>query len=503
MSLHKGFRSIIIALGVIVVCGLGIFLMIRFVPEREDPNVSPSPTDAPPAVYMVQEDPELMTRMEVVFADGASISVDYSVDADERFVYTVEPPATYFAYNTSKFRSMRYTTSSMTVKAIVEKDAKDKAKYGLDTPEAEMTLSYSNGKKVKIFVGDPTPVDMNYFACSDQSDDVYIIGNYLASLLLRQEREYRMIATFPTYTEDEIYEKIDWVRLTKRDGTVIEIQGNAETSLEDNIAMSYYMLLSPVESSANDEVVRSQIMDVVAQIRYVNIDTDIRQDKLKDYGLDKPARLQMRDTDGNMIDIMVGKQNGGTGGYFYCADADQYTACVEDNEELTLLLYSPEAFAWMDINYVTLINRAIWLQNIHSVAAIDYEYHGESYHLELSEYDDVTNSGVDVVRTVGILNGSDVNEDDTKRLYGRTLNLRAVGDVAPGTELGEAEYVITFTLRNGGMRRLELVPMNNRQYAAVVDGVAEHYIYAANIQNFIQAIERIKDNRPVPLVYYT
>jgi hypothetical protein len=45
--------------------------------------------------------------------------------------------------------------------------------------------------------------------------------------------------------------------------------------------------------------------------------------------------------------------------------------------------------------------------------------------------------------------------------------------------------------------------MNERQYAAVVDGTAEHYIYAANIRNFVLALERIMDDRPVPLIYYT
>jgi hypothetical protein len=504
MSFHKGLRTILITAAVIAVFGIGIFVLSRFVPERE-PEASASPTPNQEVVYIVRENSESMTSLEMSSKDGEYVRVDYSVDSEGKLKYAVEPPATYFAYNTSKFRSMKYTTSSITAKSVVERDAKDLAKYGLEEPNTTMTLTYSDGKRIRLYVGDPTPVDLDYYFCTDQSNDVYTIGSYLAGLLKRGEREYRSVAAFPTYTEEEIYTNIDWVRLTKRDGTTIEIQGNAETNTTDNIALSFYMLRSPVVSSGNDDAIRKAVMDVVAKIQYINIDRDIDSSQLREYGLDSPAKLELRDTSGNMLNIVVGKKMT-NGNYFYCADADQYKACIEAGEPLTILLYGPDAFAWLDINYITLISRTVWnpdIPSIHNVSAIDYAYHGESYRFEITEYDDVTESGVDVVRSVGKLGDMDIGETDLKRLYGRTLNLRTAGDVAPGTELGEPEYIVTLTLKSGGVRRLELIKMNDRQYAVRLDGVADHYIYAQNIGNITDAIERIKDGRPLALVYYT
>ena len=128
---------------------------------------------------------------------------------------------------------------------------------------------------------------------------------------------------------------------------------------------------------------------------------------------------------------------------------------------------------------------------------------GVKYEMLLREYDDVTGSGVEVVRTVSTLNGKEVTEDNTKRIYTRTLNLRQVGELAKDIELGEAEYTITLKLREGGSRLLEMIPLNDRQYACRVDGKAEFYVYKRNIQTLITALDRVLDDRNVSLVYHT
>ena len=42
-------------------------------------------------------------------------------------------------------------------------------------------------------------------------------------------------------------------------------------------------------------------------------------------------------------------------------------------------------------------------QSILMIQSVDYNMAGNLYHLELERYDDVTGSGVEVVRTVGTL----------------------------------------------------------------------------------------------------
>ena len=365
-----------------------------------------------------------------------------------------------------------------------------------------MELSFDDGRTINLYIGNHTPVDYYYYAMTDSDNTVYTVGNYLTTLITRRELEYRDIKTFPEYTDEDIYSNINWERFTKRDGTVVEIQLDSDYSIEGNKASSSYMLLSPVVSSCTDELVQEKVLDVAATIKYSSIICDIGGDQLAEYGFDRPGRFEMKDTDGNVIDLVVGGM--AQGNYSYVIMGEQYDAFMAgETDELTLLTYSADAFACLDIDYTTLLNRAVWIQDIHSVGSIVYDMNGTVYTMELEEYDDVTGSGVDVVRTVGTINGKSISETNTKRLYSRTLNLREVGEVDANAELGSAEYSITLNLRDGGTRVLELIALNERQYACRVDGKTEFYIYKSNIDTLTTAIERVMDDRNVSLVYTT
>jgi hypothetical protein len=300
--------------------------------------------------------------------------------------------------------------------------------------------------------------------------------------------------------DEDIYANIDWVKLTQRDGTDIEIMLDTDLSMEGNITSSAYVMLSPTVASCNDENVQKNILDVVASLKFHGVVMDIPADKLSEYGFSNPARLQMRDISGNFIDITIGKE---FGAYYYAAFTSQYEECKKNGTELTLLSYGSEAFSWLDLSYMTIINRTVWIQSIHDVQSVDYNMAGNLYHLELERYDDVTGSGVEVVRTVGTLNGKKLSETNTKRLYGRTLNLRQIGEIPEGADLSDPQYIITMNLMSGDKRVLEMVALNERQYACIVDGVPKYYIYTKNLENLLYAFERLNDDRDIPLIYHT
>ena len=502
--MSSSLKRILIACGVVAVFALLILVFVYLFPEEEPAVVDPSAeatASAAPVYYLIQEDGNDVVQIQNCYADGTSLTVDYLRDENNNLSYAVTPEADYFAYDTSKFRSMMFTLTSLTAVSVITETPEDLSLYGLDTPQFTMVMTLRDGRVIELYVGDMTPVGANFYAMTNQEDTVYTIGNYIGTLIMRSELEYRKIDTFPAYTEEEIYTNITWVQLTQRNGTVIEIQLDEDLSIEGNEASSSYALLQPVVSSCTDERVQTDVLDVVASLSYYDIIGDIGEDQLAEYGFDAPGRLQMRDTSGNSIDLTVGTVSDTL---CYAAFTSQYEAFLNGEVEyLTVLTYGADAFTWLELDYMTLMNRAVWVQDIHTVESIDYELDGVVRHISLREYDDVTASDIEVVRVVGTLDGKEVDETDTKRLYARTLNLRQVGEIPPGTELGEPQYVITMNLRDGGTRTLELIQLNDRQYAAVVDGKESFYVYRNNVENILYAFERIDDDREVPLLYST
>ncbi|MDD6188254.1 MAG: DUF4340 domain-containing protein [Clostridiales bacterium] len=504
MSVSKSLKPILIGVIVIVVLALLLLVFMVIFPEKDKEVLAEStaPVSEKPVQYVIKEDGDSLIRLKAIRPDGETLTVDYIHDEDGKLIYDIEPKAKFFEYNTSKFRSMMFTLTSLTAVDFVEEAPEDLSIYGLDTPQYQMELTFEDGKVINLYIGDNTPVDYYYYAMTDVGNTVYTIGNYLTSLIMRGELDYRDIKTFPQYTDEDIYTNINWIRTTNEQGVSIEIILDSDFTIEGNKASSSYMMLSPVVSSCTDELVQEKMLDVAATITYGDIICDITAEQFEKYGLDKPRRFEMKDISGNSIDLVLGGIAGSS--YTYAVMGEQYDAFMRGEvDEVTILTYASDAFECIKVDYTTLLNRAVWIQDIHTIESIVYDMAGTTYTMVLSEYDDVTGSGVEVVRTVGNINGKDISETNTKRMYSRTLNLRQVGELAKDIELGKAEYSITLNLKDGSSRLLEMIPLNERQYACRVDGNAEFYIYKSNIQTLVTAIERVMDDRNVSLVYTT
>lgn len=504
MSVSKSLRPILIGVIVIVVLALLLLAFMVIFPEKEEEVLveSTAPVSEEPVQYVIKEDGDALVKLRAIHPDGETLTVDYVRDEEGKLSYEIDPKAKFFDYNTSKFRSMMFTLTSLTAVDFVEENPEDLSIYGLDNPQYQMELTFKDGRVINLYVGDNTPVDYYYYAMTDVGNTVYTIGNYLTSLIMRGELDYRDIKTFPQYTEEDIYTNINWIRTTKKDGTVVEIVLDSDFTIEGNKASSSYMMLSPVVSSCTDELVQEKVLDVAATLTYGDILCDITAGQFAEYGLDNPQRFEMKDISGNSIDLVLGIT--APSGYTYAVMGEQYDAFMNGEvDEVTILTYASDAFECINVEYTTLLNRAIWIQDIHSIDSIVYEMAGDTYTMKLSEYDDVTGSGVEVVRTVGNINGKDITETNTKRLYSRTLNLRQVGELSKDIELGEATYKITLNLHDGSSRLLEMIPLNERQYACRVDGKAEFYVYKSNIDTLVTALERVMDDRNVSLVYNT
>lgn len=500
--MSKNIKRILIAGGAVVVLALAFVILKYVFPEEETPVelVSPSPTATEaPVYYVIKASGNDVVRFDCTYDDGSTFEINISQKENGLYEYAAVPDDTFFGYNTSKFRSMMYTFTSLTATAKVEEDPEDLSIYGLEEPQFTITITFKDGSHVTMYVGSMTPVQRNYYVMTAEERIVYTVGNYLGELLMRRPYEFRNVASFPKYEEEEIYTNICHIIMTRRDGTPIEIWLDKDFTMPDNKSSSVYMMTQPVVSSCADEKIES-MLDVLATITYTDIVGDVTPDQFKEYGLDKPARLYLEDTSGNTIDLTIGTTFSGSA---YACLGRQYDAYLAGEVDyLTVLRYSEDDFEWVNVNYMNLLIRAIWIINIHDVESITYDFDGEIYAMELYEYDDVTGSGVDVVRTCSHINGKDIHETNTKRIFSRTLNFREVNTLTEDiTYDADYSYSITVKLKSGEERVMTFHRINDRQYACVVDGVAEYYVYSGNIKTLMTAIERAMDDREVSLVY--
>ena len=56
-------------------------------------------------------------------------------------------------------------------------------------------------------------------------------------------------------------------------------------------------------------------------------------------------------------------------------------------------------------------------------------------------------------------------------------------------------------MKDGTERFMSFHKINDRQYACMLDGTVEYYIYSSNLNTLQTALERAMDDREVSLVY--
>lgn len=498
----KSLKTIIIAGVVLLVFVIATIIVIN-IPASSEATVEESvvETTQKESVYVVNRNYDELTGFTVVPTErqvsedttyayaSEELDVQISKNEDEKgsvtYEYEVSPDPGKFEYDSSKFRSMMYTLSSITATNLVEEDCKDISAYGLDEPTAVIKTTYQDGSQVDIIIGSQAPVDGEYYVMTNESSNVYTIGSYVDSLLVRRPIEYRDITLFPVYEDDAVYENIDWVRLTNRNGDVIEVQLDSNFENEYNTEQSQYVMLQPYQVSGNTTTIQSYVLDVVSTLALGSIVKDITEDDYAEYGLNNPAKLEMTDIAGNSISLLIGKT---------CPNTE-YTYCMIEGTN-TLLTAGSAAFDFMDVTYVQLMLRTAWTFNIEELQGIDIVIGDQDFDLDVTHYIKQNANGNDTDGVHGTLNGQEIDELNVRRLFIKCLYFRIIGNLTEDEkkemEKQDPYATITITLKDGE-HVLELMPLTDRKYAMRVDGTLEYYSYKSSLQDLETSLGYVLD----------
>jgi len=492
----KSLKPIIICVAIVLVIALAFVLFVyvfpNSTPAEENTSSSGSPviSNSTTAGYIINQNYDDITSMEFLPAEGDSFRVDVLLDDDGNYSYTVTPATPYFEYSSSMLRSLCYTVAKVSAKEEITENADDLAAFGLDKPWFTVRSTYRDGSVVELYFGNNAVVDQDYYCKSNLSDQVFVIGKYTVQQLTRSELLYRDATLFPIYEEDDIYEMIEWVRLTLKDGTVFEISRDFDGTDDDNITTSMYVMHQPYAGSVNDDMFKTDVMDVIAPIEKIDILCDITEDQFAEYGFNRATRLEMRDVGGKELNLLIGAT---------CENTTYTYAMIEGT--YTVLIVETACLTWQDINPMEYLIRLGWMYPVSDVATVElnfrpeafssiYEELGTNYVIEMEHGTRETDSGKTVAAITATLNGEPLTEANCRRLYARMLYIRMIDVLPEGTDLSaEPDASFTITFQDGTTSTMELIPINDRDYAMVIDGKAEYYVYQKNLQNIVYGLK--------------
>ena len=243
----KNFRIILFSVIGLAVLGLVILLLSLTAPKdgEEDEPESTTTTTVDPALVLQPEDMGEIVSIKVENSlgtytiklhdhDGKSHWIIDGTDIDEKLL------------SQSNMESLATAVTKMTARSVIEEKPTDLAQYGLDDPQATVTVSYSDGSFV-LKIGDTvTSGSANYIMVNDDPT-VYSYYSYLISSFI-SSNELSLVNTtvMPAY-DNEAAPKINKITVTRKDLDVpITLEALPDVPEDsDSIQIYAYTFTSP------------------------------------------------------------------------------------------------------------------------------------------------------------------------------------------------------------------------------------------------------------------
>ncbi len=486
-------KKLIIAL-VVVALLVGLTVLLFLLPEAEDePVVSASPStdvslEPDERTYLINEQFSKLSVVRAFDADGELLS-EITLTADEKgnTVYNITDPREGWSYDDEAMRATAVSVATLSSMSTVAQSTDDLAAYGLDEPTYIIEAEFENGaRSYRIEVGDPTALANSYY-CSTGDGKVYAVGAYSISQLTRSEMQYRTYEFFPDYYDTET---LDYVT----DGAIVYVRALdpatdydmiirkvEEGEFEEDEQFTDLYMDSPIKAFCVDAQVEDYFINgaVAIKVNGIYID-DPTDDQLAECGFSENSRkVWIKNEDGDEVCYTIGTMQSGN-------------AYVMVEGVNTILTAESVYDAIFQIDYTTLIFKMLVTANISEVDTVDFDMDGDTHTLKV-QYTPGTEGQSAVV--VGFLDDAAISSTNTSRLYSRILALQIYEayDVATTDVAAEASHTVTLNMHDGDKFTIALHRINDRRYAAFIDGEETGYmVHSDPIKDLASAFATIR-----------
>ncbi|RCX20933.1 uncharacterized protein DUF4340 [Anaerobacterium chartisolvens] len=348
--------------------------------------------------------------------------------------------------NPDSVTGMAMEVTGLIASKIVDEDASDVGKYGLDAPGLLITVILGDDTSRVIELGNQTPLGDGYYVREKDKTKVYVISKYVGEKLLNAKNNLRDKTIFPGNAEDIVSISME------RGGTLVYSAKKQDAST--------WSLTAPIEGSVNVDSL-GRMVEAVANVIVADFVEEKPSDLAK-YGLESPAySLEYESAKDGKIKLMLGTLN---------KDTYRFYAKLESSEEVFEI--DSTAFDFLDKPLKEIVDVFVYIVNISDVSRIVVDMDGKTTTCDIetdkdndNDKDKFTVDGKNA--TMKDENGNQPFRKFYQALIGITLN-----DIEIGPEpKGDAEITLTYYLRKAPNKMtVEFVSKDDNYYYVVKNG---------------------------------
>lgn len=485
-------KKLLIILAIVLALMVAAFVVLKITekaPESEKTPDTPAPeveNNTPPqpatssSSKIVDRSSGDVKSVEVTADDGESFTITYG---EGEFGQTSSMSDAELKYSEDEMNTLSgYVSLLVALEEVGEQT--DDALFGFDKPQRRMKITFKDGESVTLLLGKETPyvvgADRGVYIRREDSNIVYTIGGSTTEILMRKKADYREIMIFSTPAS---FEEFEWVTVSRPGEPELKVMRKAEGEkeiAEDPSLEAYipdYKIVSPIERNTDNYAVEEKLFNKILPLKSATIVEDYPKD-LAVYGLDKPVKLKFKIATGEETSILIGKRT--QSGKRYVME-EGIPSVGETNVDIDL----------DNISYADIAEKLIWFFNSTDSPVFEYELSGGEKHT-LSVWTE--NKSLKSEYDGRVLSGN-----NGKNLFFYTVGMTIAGECPKNASLGKSVLKIKATLAGGQTSTLELLRLNERQYAVKIDGKApQFYIGVDEVQALLDCFDIIKNGGTIP-----
>lgn len=349
-------------------------------------------------------------------------------------------------YDSSILSSIVINASSIIADRLVEENAQDIAKYGLDDPII-VKLKVKEGKETVLEVGDKTPTKSGYYVKLAGKNDVYVISTYTGDYLVKDRNGIRSKKLFDFVSDD-----INTLAMNRKGQNLFR-------SDREKDSITSWTMAEPIKGSMNSSAL-TPMLEALTNTTVVEFLEDKPSD-LAQYGLDDPAyEFEFGTAAAGAYKLSMGDEK---------VKGSTIYAKLDNSDEVFTVDISPYTF--LDKPLKEIVSVFAYIVNIDQVKKIDLTMDGKTTNMALDVYKDAEGK-MDADKDKFYVNGIDAsgkNEDDDqpfRKFYQALIGISLDEIDVDGKPEGNAEITINYTLKDGSMK-VEFIPKDENYYYVV------------------------------------
>lgn len=347
--------------------------------------------------------------------------------------------------------------------------------YGLDDPTATVEITLLNGDVINFSVGNLSPNGEERYLGFENDSTVYLVEKDSVTGFLYSIYDLMETTVIAENDEDFAYITVD--------NKLCDSPVKFEISV-DRSSTSVFNIVSPIQRTANTELVRSIVNNTRSftadkVIAYNATDKEIESSGLKspyarltvDYGVDKLTMLASQpDGDGNVNLMLAG------GNIIYSANV--------------------EALPWITATLDTLKGENILSPVYTALKNVVIETSDDKYSFDVNFVDYVDDDGKNSKKANVKLNGKEVNALSFEKLIDYIKSAETVAPVTEDSVSGDLVLRITaeYNIEGAKGNSVSFYSNGTGKAVAVLDGNIDSYAYDTYINRVISMTKELSDN---------